>query len=155
MTEGRGVSTTLSYILTLSITAILVSGLIVAGTGFVSDQRRSVMHSELDVLGERVTANIAGADSIASAAQSPEVVVLRVRLPQRTASVGYTIRVHNRTVPSDERFHYVVSLSTTDPAVTANATVRTDHPVEDATLGGGNAKVVYDADTGTLEVVPA
>lgn len=35
---ARGVSTALSYVLTLTITVVLVSGLMVAAGGFVSDE---------------------------------------------------------------------------------------------------------------------
>ncbi|WP_231751450.1 hypothetical protein [Halogeometricum sp. CBA1124] len=48
----RGVSTTLGYVLTLSITAVLVSVLLVGTGQYVDDQRSQVAERELSVLSD-------------------------------------------------------------------------------------------------------
>ncbi|RLM31390.1 hypothetical protein DVK01_21550, partial [Haloarcula sp. Atlit-120R] len=63
---ARGVSTALSYVLTLTITVVLVSGLMVAAGGFVSDEHARVTETELDVMGNRLAAGIESVDRVAS-----------------------------------------------------------------------------------------
>lgn len=68
--SDRGTSTTLSYVLTLSIATVLVGGLIVAGSTFVKDNREEVIRQELQVIGEHIASNIEQVDRYAVAAFS-------------------------------------------------------------------------------------
>ncbi|MFC7028484.1 hypothetical protein ACFQH8_15745 [Halomicroarcula sp. GCM10025710] len=62
--DDRAVSTALGYVLTLSIASLLVTGLIIAGSGFVEDRREQVVREELTVIGQQIGADLARADRL-------------------------------------------------------------------------------------------
>lgn len=88
----RGVSTTVGYVLTLGITTILVSGLLVATGGVVEDRTKATARDGLEVVGQRLAANLMSADRLAET-RNAETVELEVALPRRLAGSGYTVRV--------------------------------------------------------------
>ncbi len=141
--SDRGVSTTLGYVLTLTITVILVSGLMVAVGSFVTGQNERVTESELEVVGQRLASEVEAADRLAEAGGPGATVVVRSRLPENVAGRPYRVAV-NRTGTD------ALVLSTEDPDVSVTVHVVTDHPVADTTLGGGTVRVTFDG--GELEV---
>ena len=141
--RDRGVSTTLGYVLTLAITAILVSGLLVAVGSFVNGQNERVTESELEVVGQRLATDLEAADRLAEAGESTTTVAVRSRLPETVAGRTYRIAVNESG--SDR-----LVLSTRDPRVSVAVAVVTDAPVSNATLGGGSVRVALDGET--LEV---
>lgn len=95
-THDRGVSTAINYVLTLGITTILVSGLLLAAGGAVDDRRESTARTTLEVVGQRLAANLMSADRLAGTS-GVRTVSLNVDLPARVAGSGYTIRVNGST----------------------------------------------------------
>ncbi|EMA00177.1 DUF7266 family protein [Haloferax denitrificans] len=141
----RGVSTALGYVLTLSITVVLISGLMVAAGGFVSDERKRVTETELDVVGNRLAAGIESVDRI-GAAPGESRVEATIRLPPRVAGTTYTIEVEPG--PPTE-----LVLTSTDPEVTVRVPVKTETSLAASRLDGGDVTITYDSPSGTLEVV--
>lgn len=141
--SDRGVSTTLGYVLTLTITVILVSGLMVAVGSFVTGQNERVTESELEVVGQRLAAEVEAADRLAEAGGPNATVVVRSRLPESVAGRPYRVAV-NRTGTD------ALVLSAEDPDVSVTVHVVTDYPVAEATIGGGAVRVTFD--DGKLEV---
>lgn len=92
----RGVSTAVGYVLTLGITTILVSGLLIAAGGAVEDRRDATSRSALDVVGQRLAANLMSADRLADTDGARDVSVT-VDLPRRIAGSEYEIRVNGST----------------------------------------------------------
>jgi hypothetical protein len=88
----RGVSTAVGYVLTLGITAVLVSGLLVAAGGVVEDRRDATSRDSLDVIGQRLASNLMSADRLAET-RSAKTVAVDVALPARIAGSGYRIHV--------------------------------------------------------------
>ena len=70
MTDDRAVSATLGYVLVIGITTILISGLFLAAGGFVENQHERAIRAELEVVGNRLAADIAAVDRLALAAGS-------------------------------------------------------------------------------------
>ena len=135
--RDRAVSTTLGYVLTLTITVILVSGLMVAVGSFVAGQNERVTESELEVVGQRLATDIEAADRLAEAAESTPTVVVRSRLPRTVA--GRTYRIAVNETGTDR-----LVLSTADPDVSVVVRVVTDYPVSSASLGGGTVRITFD-----------
>lgn len=137
--DDRGVSVTLGYVLTLAITAVLVSGLLIAVGGFVSGQNERVTQSELDVVGQRLATEVEAADRLAEAGGGgPNVTVaVRSRLPETVAGRTYRIAVN-------ETGRDRLVLSASDPDVSVAVRVVTDAPVANATLGGGPVRVAFE-----------
>lgn len=139
--RDRGVSTTLGYVLTLGITAILISGLLVAVTGVVDDRRTQTEQNALDVIGERVAANLMAADRLAGT--DPAATAVTVRLPDRIAERGYSVRVDGTAE------QIVLTIDNSQTTVTVSYTTTTN--VVDTTARGGDLRIVLTP-TGELEV---
>ncbi|RDZ55111.1 hypothetical protein DEQ92_02915 [Haloferax sp. Atlit-6N] len=139
----RGVSTALGYVLTLSITVVLISGLLVAAGGFVSDERERVTETELDVVGNRLAAGVESVDRI-GAAPGESRVEATVRLPPRVAGTTYSIEVVSGS-PNE------LVLTSTDPEVTVRVPVSTETSLTASRVDGGDVTITYDPSSG-LEV---
>lgn len=146
--SDRGVSTTLGYVLTLAITVVLVSGLLIAVGSFVSGQNERVTRAELDVVGQRLAADVEAADRLVEAGGGGPntTVVIRSRLPETVAGRTYRVAVN-------ESGRDQLVLSARDPDVSVGVSVVTDVPVANATLGGGPVRIAFEG--GELEVSSA
>lgn len=144
----RGVSTTLGYVLTLSITAILVSVLLVGTGQYVDDQRSQVAERELSVLSERVAARTVDVDRMVRAGDGANAVRVSVDLPRTVAGTPYRIEVSEPSVTTPRTHDITLSTGRTGESVTV--TVRTGVDVESASLAGGSVVVVYDPAADTL-----
>ncbi len=142
--RDRGVSTTLSYVLTLGITSILISGLLIGVTGIVDDRQSQTARNALDVVGERVAANMMAADRLAQT--GPATTVVTVRLPDQISNRGYSVEVNGSSQL------IVVTLDGEE----TSATVRfaNDTNVADTEVLGGDLRVVLTP-ANELEVRPA
>lgn len=137
MSDTRGVSTALNYVLNLSIAALLVAGLLVAGSGFVEDSRESVVREELAVVGEQVAADIQRVDRLVVAGDGVTVASVTQEFPERVAGSTYILSL-------DPGAAEPVELSTATPNVTVTVPVRTDTGLGTGTAGGGPVTVRYD-----------
>ncbi|MFC6825970.1 DUF7266 family protein [Halopelagius fulvigenes] len=142
----RAVSTAIGYVLTLTITAMLVSGLLFAGGQFVENEREQVVREELSTLAEQVAASIADADRTA-AGDDGSTVRVAADLPTRVAGNAYHVEVSNEPTPAGEPNRTVVTLTDTADGVSASVTLPTTHEAAPRTVPGGSLVVVVrDAD---------
>ncbi|AZH24987.1 DUF7266 family protein [Haloplanus aerogenes] len=145
--DRRATSTALGYVLSLGISAILISGLIVAGGGLMESQRDQSARIELQVIGQTV------ADDLSSAARLADCdsceVRLRIDVPSRVAGESYLIQV-DEIDGSPPAYRYRLTLSTGRSNVAVDVSVRTSVPVAETSVAGGTMIVDYDA--GQLEV---
>lgn len=144
-TDERGVSTTLGYALSLTVATLLVGGLLIAGGGFVEDQRERTVRNELEVIGQQVSADVAAVDRLAQTVESGTVTVGR-NLPERVTGKQYTIAV--RTDGADR---YLV-LSVDRPEVRVRVNLASETSVAETAVSGGDVRVVYDPSADELEV---
>lgn len=154
--DDRGVSTTLGYTLTLSITAVLVAGLLTAGGGLIESQQRTVAADELSVAGQQLAAGFEDADRLASTTDNGTVRV-NVWLPEGVAGGGYTLTVRNDSNPPDQPATTTIVARADGVEVTRNVSFRTENPVANRTIPGGPVTIRYnDSDgDGTRELVAA
>jgi len=136
--DDRAVSTTIGYALTLGVASLLITGLLIAGGGFLQNQREVTTETELEVIGEQVSADISSADRL-SASDADEVNITR-SLPDSVTGSQYTISVKT---PPQTQTH--LELRSADPEVT----VRVDVAVHETSLAatdidGGNIQVSYN-----------
>lgn len=137
--RDRGVSTVVTWSLTLLITTILVAGLVVATGGQIEDRASSVTETELEVVGQQVAADIQIADRLA---RGGDTVVVRTSLPDRTAVGGYRVAVRTSGTAVS------VVLESGDVSVSVPVANRT--AVRESSVTGGDLRVVLD--DGALEV---
>lgn len=140
--DTRGASTTLSYVLTLSITAILISGLLIATGAVLDDRRESVTRDELGVVGQQLSARLMAADRLAST--SPTEVVVRGQFPERVAGSAYRVSVNNSSQP-------FLHLEAPNAGVSVRIPFAVRTPVVETRVAGGDLRVVLNA-AGELEV---
>lgn len=142
MREDRAVSTALGYVLTLSIASLLVTGLIIAGSGFVEDRREQVVREELTVIGQQVGSDLARADRLVLAADSSGgglTVQLNRTYPDRVTGSPYQIAIDS---PNDR-----VVLTASKPEITVTVGVTHETPLGDSTADGGSIQLAYDSGT--------
>jgi len=152
--DERGVSTTLGYSLTLAITAILVTGLLMAGGALVEDQRERIAEEELSVAGEQLASGIGDADRLAGTV-TDGVLQTTVWLPDRIAGAAYTIELQNHTTGANQPSRATIIAASQAVDVTAEVSVRTSVPVANRTVVGGPVVISHrDADDdGSRELV--
>lgn len=137
----RGVSPVFGYTLTLSVATLLVGALLLTAGSFVDDQRAGTAESELRVIGQQVSADIAAADRLSRTDGAEDIRVGRT-VPGSVVGSTYTIRVRTDGGPTTP----YLELSTTRPNVTVTVGVVSKRDVRgDATANGGEIAVVYEA----------
>lgn len=146
MTDDRAVSPVFGYVLTLGITAILIVGLLTATTGYVEEEREQVAESELQVLGQQLSQDIAAADRISRTEGAVSASVKRDMQPRVVGST-YRISVHNGTGGPTDPY---LELTATELDITVLVGLTTKTAVEETTVDGGTVVVEYDS--GKLEV---
>ncbi|GAA0195121.1 DUF7266 family protein [Halobaculum roseum] len=139
--RDRGTATTLSYVLTLGITALLISGLLVAAGGAVESQREDTTRETMEVVGQQLSSRLMAADRLVAAGGSE--VAVRGAYPGTVAGSTYSIAVEPGSPATIE-----LTATGTRVSVTVAAPART--PVAETTVSGGDVEIVYVG--GQLEV---
>ena len=88
--SDRGLSAALGYILTLSITTLLISGLFITAGSVVDTQRQQATTQELTVHGERLAADLMTVDPLS---ENGAAVELEVNLPTSVGGSTYQIEI--------------------------------------------------------------
>lgn len=139
--RDRGTATALSYVLTLSITALLASGLLLAGGSAVEDQREATTRDAMEVVGQQIASRVAAADRLAATGATE--VTVRGSFPDALAGSTYSVRVRSGSPAT-----LVLNATGVDASVTV--TVATGTPVAAGNVPGGDVEIVLTG--GTLEV---
>lgn len=138
--DERAVSATIGYAITLGIASLLITGLLIAGGGFLQNQREDTTETELEVIGEQISADISAADRL-SATDADSVNITR-NLPDSVTGSAYTVELHNKS--GSPRRTYL-ELTSADPELTVRVDVATQEAgLRNATIGGGAIEVGYD-----------
>lgn len=144
--DDRGVSRVLSYSLVLTISTVLVAGLLIAGGTFVSDQRSQVVDSELEVVGQRLAADIATADRLVRMGRGETTVRIDSRIPDSVAGSNYRVEV----VASGGNASLLIHATSLDRSVTVPVSNTT--AVAPGTATGKDIVIAYDGANDQLEV---
>lgn len=140
--DERGTTTTLSYVLTLAITAALVSGILIAAGASVEDRRSSVARDELEVVGQQLGSRLLSADRLVET--GADEVAVTASFPQSVAGSRYRIEVIDGS-PATLR------LEATGPDVVVEVSVPVRADLVETSLQGGDVSIVL-TDAGKLEV---
>lgn len=135
----RATSTTLSYVLTLSIATVLVGGLIVAGGTFVKDHREQVIRQELSVIGEHLAGNIDQVDRYARAGATLSAARIEQHFPNDVTGSSYTVKLADGG--NDPR----LLLNASQPQVSVSINVTTVTEI-DATTSADGGRIVVACD---------
>lgn len=140
--RSRAVSTIVGYTITLGITALLISGLIVAAGGFVQDQRERAVRAELEVIGNQLAADLSTADSLVRGAHArisdPSAIEINLTrdLPETAAGEPYVIEVRTQGV--------VLRTDSPSTEVAVRFPTNDDVTVVPTRVSGGDVQIVFD-----------
>jgi hypothetical protein len=137
----RGVSTVLGYVLALGVITLLISGLFLAAGNFVENEHERVIRSELEVLGNRIAADIAAVDRLALAAGPSGRAELETELPARVAGKSYTISTSSVSGAPDV---YFINMTAPDFETDVEVRVKSSTPLVERDTSGGNVLVVFN-----------
>lgn len=138
----RGVSTVVGYVLNLGIATILITGLLITGASVVTDQRERAVRAELDVIGNRLAADLETADRLLRAGEGE--VTIRSSLPETVAGKQYQVTI---LATGDA---VTLELETSSPSITRTVSVGNTSTIETGTVDGG--EVIINETGGALEV---
>lgn len=143
----RAVSATVNYVLALAITSILISGLLIAGSGYMESQRTIAVGNALEVQNEQLADSIGEIDRLAAAMDDPDgEATIRVNLLDRVIDRSYEITVANETEPDDRRYTY--RLEATSGDVERDTLVKTSTPIQETSVRGGSTVIRYETENG-------
>jgi hypothetical protein len=137
----RGLSTVVSYVLTLGITTMLVGGLLLGAGNAVEGQQQNVAREELRVVGQQLASRLLAADRLVQA--GGEQVRVEYAPPSAVAGSDYRIEISDGGPAT-------IYLNATDVDVSVSVSVPVDTDLVDATLQGGEVEIVLTG--GDLEV---
>lgn len=142
--RDRAVTATLSYVLTLSITMVLASGLLIAAGGLVEDRRDAAARDELSVVGERLASQLMAADRLVGTGATS--VAVTAPLPETVAGSTYAVTVN-------ESGSDLIVLHTTGQSldVTVRVAYAASTPVAGSNVASGTVTVLLTG-SGELEV---
>lgn len=138
MRANRGVATALGYVLTLAITATLVSGLLIAGGNLVQDQRDKVVENELQVVGEQLVSHINAADRLNESGQGDTNVSIEQPFTSDVAGESYRVTLEEREDPR-------LRLETSRSNIAVNIPLTNTTAMGESTASGGTVVIEYDS----------
>jgi len=145
MSDRRAVSTTLSYVLSLAIATVLITGLILAGGGYIDSQREQVIRDELIVTGQQLAADIERVDRLVRAGNTSSVTVTMNRsFSNRVTGASYQLTV----MPGAQ----TLVLNTTRPEVIVRVGLASETDLGKSQVRGGEIQIEYNQSREHLEV---
>lgn len=149
-TDDRGVSTAISHVLTLGITAVLITGLVIGTSGFIQTERDRATERELTVIGERLADETEQVDGLV--VNSGDTVRVRTSHPRRIAGSAYTVTLTPDSSACDGAPPCLM-LEADAVAMSVVVSVNVANTVTESTVSGGQLALVYDS-TDRLHIEP-
>jgi hypothetical protein len=141
VTGRRGTTTTLNYVLTLGISAVLISGLVIAGGTVLEQQREEASRTGLRVAGQQLASDIASVDRLAAGGTDAEIRLVS-SLPARTAGEAYRIEIEPHPTLTKVA---VITLTSVTSDVVVEVRVRHRTPIQTPTsVGSGRLVLRYN-----------
>lgn len=144
--DERGVSFTVSYVLTLAIATLLIAGVILAAGQVVRNERERTIEDQATVIADKVAASAMAADRLVVASRDSPTPTVSVAadLPDRIAGEPYAIRL--ATGGSSP----VVVVETQTPSVRVEVPLANRTAIEANATDGGPIHVEYLPDQSAL-----
>lgn len=151
MTNSRGVSTVVGYILAISITTALVAALSLSVGGVIDTQKEAVMETQLQIIGEQSATTITEVDRTVTHNDGNVGTIRReIDLPSRVAGEQYNMTVSE----SGDHYQITVRAVGSEQIVVAATSfdTTTDIDVGGSTVQGGTVVVEYDESSDQLVI---
>lgn len=156
MTDDRGVSVTVTHVLTIGVTTILVASLLLGAGNMLEDQRQRTGDRELRSIGDRTVTEIVTAADTGLRTESN--VTVQSRQPSRAVGGSYVLTLSN--IGSDEecftRAGYdgclVLDATAEDIDAEVPISVPSGVTIENGSAQGGDVEIVYVDETETVTI---
>lgn len=147
--DDRGVSVAVTHVLTIGITAILISGLLIGSSTLLETERERGATQSLETIGERLAGEIASVDRLA--ANDTDEINMTVKHPRRVAGSTYSIRTDDTCSSSPLVTDMsCLILSANGENVEVAVPLATDVHVG-GSASGGSIAIVYDGSNIRIE----
>lgn len=142
--DERAISTQIAYVLSVAVTAVLITTLITSVTGFVADKQDTAIRYEMTGAGERLATQIQDVDAVAHESGARRVA-LAADVPATVGGKQYTITLSDSCEVNAGGQHPCLVLESTNDIV-MRFPLRIDTAVDDgAAVSGGDFAIVYEA----------
>lgn len=141
----RAVSVPINYTMSIVIVTVLLTGLILATSNNLRAQQERTVESEFGVLGNRMAADISAADRLAQSTEgtTEDVVEVRTDIPETVAGLSYQIEIRSWAIGGGEANQVEITFVSDRMDVTESVRLKTDTPVQNTTVTGGEYVIVY------------
>lgn len=149
----RGVSIAITHVLTLGITAILISGLLISSATLLDAQQDRSAEQSLETIGERLAGELSSVERLGADGESDTTVRLTVEHPSMVASQRYTVSLHDSCgeAPLITEDTGCLQLATNDGDVDVYVPLTADEIGGESEVSGGTITIIYDEDGLSLE----
>jgi hypothetical protein len=137
--RDRGVSSNVSYVLTLTIMTLLLTGLALSSGAVIDDERSRVIRAQLEVLGERLASDLTSADQLARRTGTDTTMRTTSDLPDQVVSRSYSISIRSAGAGSSNIYEIDMIAGTVETTVEVYSL--TD--IETGSTPGGPVEIVY------------
>lgn len=134
----RGVSVALNYALSLAIATILLSALLFSTGDLIENRQQEVYIEEMEVVGQRLAANIMAADKLAQT--DPVAVHINTSLPRIVGGADYVV-----SITADGSGSELV-LTSREPSVEVTVPLVNTTDLESTTVDGGEIHIHVASD---------
>ena len=150
-TTDRGLSITVTHVLTIGITTVLIAVLLTGASAMLDTETDRTTEQSLETIGERLAGEVANVDAIADDSSDSGNVSLHSDQPRRVGGSDYTVEL----LDSDDCGESSVLTSETNclrltsdgPDIVQYVPVKIDADVgDDRAAAGGLIVVGYDSD---------
>lgn len=149
--DDRAVSVAITHVLTIGITAILISGLMIGAGSMLDSEKERGAKTSLETTGERLAGEIASVDRLADGS---DTVTLRVDHPRRVSGSSYSIDMNADGDCSSfllEESDTCLTLTAHGEDAEVHVPMTVDGDIDtDASVRGGPITIKYDGSTGEI-----
>jgi len=140
LTDQRGVSVVLTHVLTMGITAILITGLIIAASGVVDTQRERAVQGELTTIGERLATELTALDRVASSTNS--TMTVETSHPEMVVNSRYQVQLISDSSACQTGSCLVLDAQRAEASTIIS--INKDINIINSTVSGGEIRLVHD-----------
>ncbi|GAB3018311.1 DUF7266 family protein [Natronobiforma cellulositropha] len=150
--DDRAVSIAVTHVLTIAITAVLITGLMIGAGTLIDGEKERGAESSLTTIGERLSGELSSVDRLSDGSDD---VVLRVSHPRSVSGSGYSIDVGDDddcTSPLVNQSEHCLLLESSGEDVEVQVPVAVDADLDtDASARGGPITFRSDGSEITME----
>lgn len=152
--DDRGVSISLTHVLTIAITTVLVAMLITSASTMLETETDRSADATLETIGERLANEIGNVDRIANGDDGrAERVTVTANHPRTVANSRYTVELRrNCTAPLLDGRTDCLRLTAESADTVAYVPVKTDADIENSSANGGAIELQYDGSSNNISI---